>query len=98
MIPVSIFDVNEQQNYIQFNHYRSENQEVFSDKLQQIAAHQVYSISVPEKEFINTFFSKATIRHYGSTLIDSILQQKSDTPQLYIHIQNEIKNKKQQEL
>ena len=87
LIPASIFDTNEQQNYLQFNHYRSENQEAVSDKLKQVEAHQVYGISVPEQELINTFFPKATIRHYGSTLIDSILQQKSNTPQLYIHIQ-----------
>ena len=87
LIPVSIFDVKEQQNYLHFNHLRSKNQEAFSDKLQQIAAHQVYGISVPEKELIKTFFPKATIRHYGSTLIDSVLQQKSNTPQMYIHIQ-----------
>ena len=88
LIPASIFDTNEQQNYLQFNHYRSEKLEAISDKLQQVEAHQVYGISVPEQELINTFFPKATIRHYGSTLIDSILQQKSNTPQLYIHIQN----------
>jgi len=87
LMPASIFDTNEQQNYLQFNHYRSENQEAISDKLQQVEAHQVYGISVPVQEFINTFFPKATIRHYGSTLIDSILQQKSKTPQLYVHIQ-----------
>ena len=87
LIPASIFDTNELQNYLQFNYYRSENQEALSDKLQQIEAHQVYGISVPEQELINTFFPKATIRHYGSTLIDSILQQKSNTLQLYIHIQ-----------
>ena len=92
LIPSSIFDINEQKNYMHFNHYRSENQEVFSDKLQQIEAHQVYGISVPEQELINTFFPKATIRHYGSTLIDIILQQKSNTPQLYIHIQNKSMN------
>ena len=87
LIPASIFDTNEQQNYLQFNHHRSEKQEAFSDKIQKTEAHQVYGISVPEQELINTFFPKATISHYGSTLIDSILQQKSNTPQLYIHIQ-----------
>ena len=64
MIPSSIFDKNEQKNYLQFNHYRSENQEAFSDKLQQVEANQVYGISVPEQDLINTFFPKATIRHY----------------------------------
>ena len=88
LIPDSIFDVKEQQNYIRFNHHRSENQEAFSDKLQQIEAHQVYGISVPEQELINTFFPKATIRHYGSTLIDNILQHKTNSAQLYIHVQD----------
>ena len=57
LIPASIFDTNEQQNYIQFNHYRSKNQAI-SDKLQQVEAHQLYGISVPEQELINTFFQR----------------------------------------
>ncbi len=88
LIPTSIFDTNEQQNYLNFNYHRSEKQEAVADKLQQIEAYQVYGISTPEQEFINTFFPKATIKHYGSTLIDNILQQKKNAPQLYIHVQN----------
>lgn len=87
LIPTAIYDATEQQNYLQFNHHRSEKQQAVSDRLKQLDAYQVYGISVPEQELINTFFPKATIRHYGSTLIDSILQQKSNTPQLYVHIQ-----------
>ena len=87
LIPASIFDTKEQKNYLQFNHNRSEKLEAVSDRLKQIEAYQVYGITVPEQELINTFFPKASIRHYGSTLIDSILQQKSNTPQIYIHIQ-----------
>ena len=88
LMPTSIFDANEQQKYLQLNHHRSEKYEAVSDKLQQIEAHQVYGISIPEQELINTFFAKATIRHYGSTLIDSVLQQKTNTTQLYIHVQD----------
>ena len=39
LIPASIFfDKNELQNYLQFNHYRSENQDALSDKLQQLGS------------------------------------------------------------
>lgn len=89
LIPEAIYEPNKHADYLQFNHNRSEKAEVVADKLQQIDAHQVYGISVPEKEIISTFFPKANIRHCGSTLIDNLLAENKnpETTKLFVNIQ-----------
>jgi hypothetical protein len=89
LIPEAIYEPSKHTEYLQFNHNRSEKTEVVADKLQQIDAHQVYGISVPEQEVINTFFPKASIRHYSSTLIDNLLAENKspETAKLFVNIQ-----------
>ncbi len=86
LIPASIYEPKRNKKYLKLNHHKIENQQFLSDKLKQIDAFLVYAISEPEMELINLFFPNANLKHYGTTLIESLLQKPTKAPTLYINI------------
>lgn len=90
LIPSSLFDINNQEDYLKFNNHNCEKNESLFDKLKQIPAHQLYAISHAEKDIIQTFFPKAQIKHFGSTLIDILSTYERSAQQVFISVKTNV--------
>jgi hypothetical protein len=90
LIPTSTYDSSLKETYLSFNHNRTEKLEVIEDKIESIDSVNLYGISVAERNIINTFFSKATIKHYGSSLIKTWMHQNKNSSEqkLLVSIQD----------
>tara|TARA_B110000003_G_scaffold230767_1_gene232909 strand:+ start:16683 stop:17525 length:843 start_codon:yes stop_codon:yes gene_type:complete len=91
LIPDSLFDLKNKANYVSFNHEKTENHEVLHDKIEPINSYNVYGISSPVKQLIETHFRDATIRHHSSSLIVNWinLYKNNDEKKLIVNIQNQ---------
>ena len=72
LIPNSIFDSSKKEKYLNLNFEYSSKLESSSETIKSIDAQNVFGLSFAEKELLNTFFSKASIQHYATPLINML--------------------------
>ena len=75
LIPNSIFESSKKEKYLNLNFESASKLETSSETIKSIDAQNVFGVSFAEKELINTFFSKATIQHYATPLINMLHSQ-----------------------
>ncbi len=78
LIPVSTYDATLKDAYLSFNHIRTEKLEAVEDKLENIDSINLYGISIAERNVIDAFFPKATIKHYGTALLKTWIYQNKN--------------------
>jgi hypothetical protein len=90
LIPDSFFEQKKKREYLSFNHEKTENLEILYDKIMPINSYNVYGISKPIMELIETHFKDATLKHHSSSLIVnwSTEHKNNEEKKLVLNFQN----------
>jgi hypothetical protein len=91
LVPDSLFELKNKASYLSFNHEKTEKLDVLHDKIDPFNSYNVYGISTPVKDIIETHFKEATIRHHSSSLIVNWfnLYKNSEEKTLLVNVQNQ---------
>lgn len=73
LIPFPLFDENQPEPYLKFNHKMVHGEEVIFDKLNSLQAYNVFAIPTCIKELVKAKFINYKICHFSSTLIEGLL-------------------------
>ncbi len=73
LIPFPIFDENNLDSYLIFNHKLIHGEEILFDKLNTLQAYNVFAIPTCIKDLIKEKFINYKIHHFSSTLIEGLL-------------------------
>ena len=90
LVPDSLFVLKNKTSYLSFNHEKTEKLDVLHDKIDPFNSYNIYGISTPIKDIIETHFKEATIKHHSSSLIVNWFNQykNNDEKILLLNVQN----------
>ncbi len=89
LIPVPLFNEDEQESYFNFNHTLDENEDICCDKLNNLSAFNIYAIPHPVKIKIKEQLLLPVFRHHLSALVESLLilnRNQHEDKKLYINV------------
>jgi hypothetical protein len=78
LIPNPIFDINEKENYLSFNHRKTDSLVVLSDHISTLDSQLVYGVSKAEQDLVQTFFPNATLKHLCTQFLPFILSENKN--------------------
>jgi hypothetical protein len=88
LLPEALYDGDNIQSYIQFNHPAEPGDLVLSDSLKSMDTRNIYFFPEALKSFLADHYPGIKIRHHSSALIESLamLYKNEDKPKLVLHI------------
>lgn len=84
LIPQSLFEPEKAKEYLSFNQPILASEPVFHEKLRNIDAQSVFTVSKELKEVLENKFPQITIKHNSSVLIDALLNQYKNTSEKFV--------------
>ncbi len=90
LVPAPLFDVENKNFYLGFNHAFQENSRIVFDPLKTNEAVNVYYIPNPFVEKVKDLWPNAKISHFSSALIESLaigFKNKIDNNRLFVHVE-----------
>jgi len=78
LIPNPIFDSNQKEKYLSFNHKKTDALTILTDAIRPLDCQLVYGVSKAEQEIIQSYFPKASLKHLCTTYIPFLLSENKN--------------------
>ena len=89
LIPASLFDPKEKEQYLRFNFRQEQDEDIFCDHLISLDAWQVFTVPALIGEATKEFFPGTRMIHFSSLLIESIsinYKNRINSPHIFLHV------------
>ena len=81
LVPVPLFDVNDQETYFSFNHTLVDSEDLYCDKLNHLNAYNLFAVPTLIKNKLREHFGQHKLYHYMTSLVESLLIYYKNTPE-----------------
>lgn len=91
LVPALLFDLDEKEQYLNFNFKHDQDDLVCSDHLLPLDAWQVFTVPATILDATNDFFPKSRVIHASSLLIESVwinYKNRISTPHVFLHVRD----------
>ena len=88
LVPLPLFDVNDQETYFNFNHTLDDSEDLYCDRLNNLNAYNLYAVPTMIKNKLREVFGEHKLYHYMTTLVESLLiynKNKSEEKQVFLN-------------
>ncbi len=88
LVPQALYEAENIQTYIEFNHPREKGDLILADSLKNIDTQNIYLMPAVLKDMLGGYYSKVQIRHHSSALLESLVVQfkNESKAKLVLHI------------
>ena len=81
LVPLPLFDVNDQETYFNFNHSLDDSEDLYCDKLNNLNAYNLYAVPTLVKTKLRELFGQHKLYHYMTTLVETLLLYNKNKPE-----------------
>ena len=89
LVPVPLFDVNDQETYFNFNHTLDDSEDLYCDKLANLNAYNLYAVPTVIKSKLRELFDNFKLTHYLTELLETLLilnKNKTEGKKIFINV------------
>jgi hypothetical protein len=81
LVPVPLFDANDQETYFSFNHTLDDSEDLYCDKLNNLNAYNLYAVPTVIKNKLRELFGQHKLYHHITALVETLLIYYKNKPE-----------------